>query len=132
MRELKEDDLREPVRAFFRERGYVVFDEPKLFARGIDVVAKQSNIIISVELKLRDWRRAVAQVCLDLRVSDYAFVAMPRKAIEKNDELRRECVRWGVGLLVVDGGEVKQVLQPVISGRIQPILRQRFLAKLKV
>jgi len=130
MKELKEEDLREPIRTFFRGKGYEVFDEVKLFARGIDVVAKQGNIIISVELKLRDWRRAVAQACLDLRVSDYAFVAMPRKAIENNDELRRECVRLGAGLLAVDGGEVKQVLQPVISGRIQPLLRQRFLAKL--
>jgi len=131
MRLLKEEDLREPLQAFFREQGYKVFDEVKLFARGIDVVAKQDNIVISIELKLRDWRRAVAQACLDLRVSDYAFVAMPRKAIEKNGELYRECVRLGVGLLAIDDGEVKQVLQPVISGRIQPLLRQRFLAKIE-
>jgi hypothetical protein len=132
VRKLKEEDLREPVRAFFRGQGYAVFDEAKLFARGIDVVAKQGGVVVSVELKLRNWRRAVAQTYLDLRVSDYAFVAMPRNAIENNDELRRECARLGVGLLTVDGDKVKLVLQPVISGRIQTLLRQRFLAKLKV
>ena len=124
---MKEAELRNPVKKLFVPLGYEVFDEPTLFARGIDLVAKRGDEVVSIELKLADWKRAIAQAYLDLRVSDYCYVAMPLKALTPT--VRAEASRLGIGLLGVEEA-AHIVLPPKPSAMIQPLLRARFLAKL--
>jgi len=126
-----EKNLRKPVRQFFESKNYTVFDEVKLFQRGIDIIAKRRSTIIAVELKMRNWRRAVQQACLDLRVSDYAFIALPETIWSRIDwRIYYEAYNHGLGLLSVDG-EASQIMRPDRSKRIQPSLRRNFLKKLR-
>lgn len=131
MSKLREEDLRKPVRNFFAEKNYSVFDEVKLFQRRIDIIARNRNVLIAVELKLRNWRRAVEQACLDLRVSNYAFVALPETLWNRIDRrIYYEAYSHGLGLLSVDG-EARQVMRPEHSKILQPSLRQNFLKGLR-
>ena len=59
MKKLLERDLREPVREYFNAKNYSVFDEARLFARGIDIVAKRRSKIVAVELKVEKWRQII-------------------------------------------------------------------------
>lgn len=130
MSKLLEEELREPVRVYFKNRNYSVFDEAKLFSRGIDVIAKRRNNIVAVELKVQKWRRAIQQAYMDLRVSNYAFVALPEMTYERIDrEIFHEAHNYGIGLLSVNG-DVKQIMRPAPSNNIQPKLRRRFLRNL--
>lgn len=127
---LLEEDLREPVRYYFKNKNYSVFDEAKLFSRGIDVIAKRRNSIIAVELKVQKWRRAIQQAYMDLRVSNYAFVALPETKWERVDrKIFREAYNCGIGLLSVNG-DVRQIMPPAPRNMIQPKLRRRFLRSL--
>jgi len=130
MNKVIEMDLRKPVRDFFQNRNYSVFDEAKLFSRGIDMIAKRRSRIIAVELKVQKWRRALQQAYLDLRVSNYAFVALPASKWRRIDRrIYYEAYNYGIGLLSVDG-EARQIMRPEHSKRIQPSLRRKFLRNL--
>jgi len=131
MRKSLEENLRKPVRHFFENKNYSVFDEVRLFQRGIDIIAKRRNIIIAVELKMRDWRRAVQQAYLDLRVSDYALIALPETLWSRiSRKIYYEAYNHGLGLLSVDG-EARQIMRPERSKTIQPSLRRNFLKRLR-
>ena len=131
MGKLLEENLREPVHRFFENKNYSVFDEVRLFQRGIDIIAKRRSTIIAVELKMRNWRRAVQQACLDLRVSNYAFIALPETIWSRIDRrIYYEAYNHGIGLLSVDG-EARQIMRPDRSKRIQPSLRRSFLKRLQ-
>jgi hypothetical protein len=130
MNYLKEEDLRKPVHEYFKERKYTVFDETKLFSRGIDIVAKRRSEVIAVELKLHDWKKAMGQACLNLRVSDYSFIALPEPMWNRIDRrIYYMSFNYGIGLLSVDG-VARQIMRPERSKRIQPCLRRRFLKSL--
>ena len=128
---LHEGDLRKPVHSFFKRKNYQLHDEIRLFSRPIDVVAKKKSKIITIELKIRDWRRAIEQASLDLRVSNYSYVALPEAVIGRLDRrMYYEAYINGIGLISVDGN-AKIIMKPERSEKIQPLLRRRFLKRLR-
>jgi hypothetical protein len=130
MRYTREEELRKPVHEYFRTRQYSVFDEVRLFSRGIDIIAKRRNEIVAIELKLSDWKKAIYQACLNQRVSDYSYVALPEPLWNRiNREVYTMSVAQGIGLLSVDG-VARQIMRSERSKRIQPHLRRRFLRNL--
>ncbi len=125
-----EEDLRLPIREFFSGRGFRVYDEPRLMTRNIDVVAQKASEIHSVELKIRDWKRAIAQAYLNLRVADYSYVALPESVFARIDSILLPEVRsCGVGLISVNG-VARELIQAQPSTKLQPHLRQRLLKEL--
>nr|MDO8099323.1 hypothetical protein [Candidatus Njordarchaeota archaeon] len=125
-----EENLRRPIHRFLENKNYAVFDEVRLFSRRIDIIAKRKNNLVSVELKLRDWRKAILQAYLNLRVSDYSLIALPEQVLNRVTEAVRSEVRhYGIGLLSVNG-VVMRVVKPIHSTRIQPNLRRVFLKNL--
>jgi hypothetical protein len=131
MSNLLEETLRQPVRNYFKNKNYLVVNEAKLFSRGIDVIAKKRNKVIAVELKVQKWKRAIQQAYMDLRVSNYAFVALPESKWERIDRrIYYDAYNYGIGLLSVNGN-VRQIMRPAPSKRIQPKLRQHFLTNLR-
>ena len=131
MSKMLEEDLREPVREYFKNKNFSVFDEPKLFSRGIDVIAKKGSSLIAVELKVEKWKRAIQQAYMDLRISNFAYVALPEGKWERIDRrIFLEAYNHGIGLLSVNGN-VNQIMRPVQSNKIQPKLRRQFLNNLQ-
>jgi len=131
MNQLREEDLRPPVRDFFEKQNYTVTDEVKLFGRDIDIVAKRKSRVITVELKLYDWKRAIQQAYLNLRVADYSFIALPESVLGRiSRKVYSEAYDSGIGLLCVDG-YAKQIMKPMPSQRVQPILRRMFFKNLR-
>lgn len=132
MSEMFEENLREPVREYFKNKNYLVFDEPKLFSRGIDIIAKKRSNLIAVELKVGKWKRAIQQAYMDLRISNYAYVALPEAKWERIDrKIFLEAFKHGIGLLSVNG-TAYQIMRPVQSNKIQPRLRRQFLKTLQM
>ena len=126
----KEEELRKPVHEYFENKNYCTFDEVKLFTRNIDIVAKKLSQVITIELKLRDWKKAISQACLNLRVSNYAYIALPEPFWDRVDRrIYSSALELGIGLLSVDG-ITRQIMRPAPSKRIQPMLRKNFLKSL--
>lgn len=83
--------------------------------------------LVAVELKLRDWRRAVAQAGRYRLFAERSFVALPTPSV--NAALQAEARRNRVGVLAVsDDGGVAVVVAAPRSGPLQP-LRRRWAAE---
>lgn len=104
---VREEHLRGPVRAWLSTRGFEVFDELPLLGRRADLVGVAESGTIAVELKLRDWRGALAQAKSYQLAVDRAAVAMPLRGALRAYRHRDRFVRERVGLLAVrSSGEV--------------------------
>jgi hypothetical protein len=83
--------------------------------------------MIAVELKLRDWRRAVTQSFRYRLFADASYIAMPTRYAERAVGHASDA---GVGVLAVDGTEVREILQPDEQCLIAP--GQRRLARERI
>jgi hypothetical protein len=123
----KEASLRQPIHRYFNALNYSLYDEVRLFARNIDVVAKKGSSLATVELKLHDWTRAMQQAYLNLHVADYSYVALPEDAWSRvSPRLHSLASANGIGLMSVDG-EAKLIMRARPSQIIHRNLRKGFL-----
>lgn len=67
-----------------------------LLGRCVDLAYLHESCLVTVEFKLRDWRRALRQARDHRLATDYAYVCMPRREIPT--AMRQEFIRLGVGL----------------------------------
>jgi hypothetical protein len=122
---LRELDLFPPVAAHFLGLGYEVFSEVEIAGRWADLVATGPEEVVAVELKVRDWRRAVRQSMAYQLAADRAFVALPLFRAQEAYRSRYAFEREGIGLLAVDAqGVVRTVLPPLPSPRRMPPLTE--------
>ncbi len=127
---MQESDLRQPVHQFFENKGYIVADEIRLFSRRIDVIARKHHDLIAIELKLQDWKNAIEQARLNLRVSDYSYVALQDPLGRFDPRLFIDVIQNGIGLLSING-VASEAVHPKRSAVIQRNLRRKFLAQLR-
>lgn len=116
-----ECELVHPVTTYFKEQGYKVKEEMKIGFYRADLVCRKKDKLVAVELKLRDYKKAIAQAKnYQLGVS-YVYVAFPlfkvSNVLRKREYLLR---KEGIGLLVVNeqSCEVKEIIEPQQSQRL--------------
>lgn len=79
--------------------------------------------LVAVELKLRDWRRAVAQAGRYRLFAERSYVALP--AMRINDNVVAEAVRNRVGVLAVGTDRsVRPACHPATAPALQPARRR--------
>jgi len=96
-------ELTKPVVDYFSNQGYIVKREIKIGFHKADIVAFKKENVVAVELKLKDWKKAIIQAKNYQLGADYVYIAVPlmrsynvlRKAKHKLEE-------DGIGLLVVN------------------------------
>jgi hypothetical protein len=101
---LRECDLLAPVSRFTRRRGFrFQYAELPFYDYRIDLYgfSRPTGDTVAVELKLRDWRRALDQALIYQLCSDYTYIAVPLATAERVD--RNELRAHGVGMIGVDG-----------------------------
>ena len=120
--------LREPVRAHFEREEWGLRDEVPLNGRYADLVAQRDGELVAVELKMEDWREALAQAMHYQVAAHRAFIAMPLNHAILPLRQRSRLERQGVGLLGVHPlGEVRVLLEARESARRLPFLTQHTL-----
>lgn len=72
--------------------------EAPLLGRSIDLAFLYEGAVLSVEFKLKDWRRGLQQARDHLLGVDYAYLCLPGKNL--SERLKNEAVAAGIGLLV--------------------------------
>ena len=106
---------------------YETFTEVPLYNRVIDAVLLKGDRLITVEFKIRNWRRALGQIKTPLLAADYAYLCMPK--INVPEALKLMLSRMGVGLWLfdVDSKILAETLQPKHSCLQQSILKDKIL-----
>lgn len=74
-----ECQLQEAVAEHFRKQGSIVMPEMQFFTKRIDLFAvdRASLATLAIEVKISDWKRAMAQARAYLLCADYVYIALP-------------------------------------------------------
>jgi len=101
--------------------GHRVFLEVPLFSSSVDMVVLNSeNKLTAIELKLKDWKRALNQVKLHTICMDYLYICiLELKTIDGKKRVENSCLKTGIGLYYLDvNGEapnLKEVVKPKMN-----------------
>ncbi len=79
---------------------YEVFEEVGFLNRSIDMVLLDNSILITVEFKIKDWRKAISQIEAHLIVADYSYLCMPKRDFSENMSFLLK--KKGIGLWLYD------------------------------
>jgi len=113
VKQISEASLYPIIGSFLTGKNYKVAYEVRVGSfhpRIFDVVGVNAEELISVEVKLNNFRRVLRQAITRLYYSDKVFVAFPEKyAIHVNSSYGRDLKRIGVGLLSVNGTVTEKV-----------------------
>lgn len=125
-RDPPETDMLEPVQRLYAKARYHRHSEVKLGPKRIDLLCvrrKGTPHGIAVELKIKDWRRALWQALHNFSVADKSYVAIwhrhERAAIKNVDRFTNA----GVGLIVVGPKRAKIVVES--TGQVNRIARRQ-------
>lgn len=88
--------------------------EVPVLGRSVDLAYVRRGILITVEFKIHDWRRALLQVRAHLLAADYCYICMPNRRVSNDMEIALE--RTGVGLLFYTN-EGKWPFVPVVKAK---------------
>ena len=92
----------------------------------IDLVTIKKQRLISIEVKISDWKKALQQAYANLYVFDYSYVALWHKTIPNVDTVIFK--NLGIGILEVNGS-CEELVKAKRSKRVIP--RCRIYAKNK-
>lgn len=111
---LLELDLYPPMIEFFQNQNYSIELEMPIYRNRIDLIAFNFNHLIAVELKLKDWKRALRQAAYYQLGVDYSYIAMPFYQAIAIYRWKHLLVHEGVGLygVLLDNSEVRELVKP--------------------
>ena len=129
----KEYQLLKPVSRFLKNK-YLnnSYEEVAFHRHNMDLFtySKKSMETISVELKLKKWKKALQQALIYQLCSDYVYVAMPKSAIRK--AILHKFKKFGIGIIAVYPSKYcRTVLEPRKSKVVNKKYKYDFIAKIK-
>ena len=113
-------ELFKPVYDYFKKKGYTVRGEIKIGFCRADLVAFKDEEVVAVELKMRNWKKAITQAKNYQLGSDYVYIAVPlfrSYSILRKAEyiLKKE----GIGLLIIN--EKTSKVSKIIDSKLSNI-----------
>jgi hypothetical protein len=98
-----EIELINPIITFLKNKGYDVKKEVRIGYCRADIVGYKKNVVVAVELKLNNWKKAIVQAKNYQLGSDFVYIAFPLKKIHniiRKAELKLK--NEGIGLLAIN------------------------------
>jgi hypothetical protein len=127
----RESMLLPAVQAYFKRDYSQRATEVPFYDHRIDLYgySSETDFSVAVELKLRNWRRALEQALVYQLCSDFVFIAVPASTARRVDleELRT----YGIGLLAVSGRRCTQELPAVASSVVNPQYKAAYTALIR-
>jgi hypothetical protein len=130
----RELELIKPLSDYFKKQGYIIKHEVKIGFCRADLIAYKKDEVIAIELKLKDWKKAIIQAKNYQLGCDYVYLAFPLMSvyniIKKAEHLLK---KEGIGLLIIteDSCEVRKIIEAkpskkkICSINIKEIIRNQ-------
>lgn len=111
-RHMKEEDMNGVVIDYFKNLGFVKFEEVPASQKRIDLYFIHKNYpkTIAVELKIRKWKQALRQAYQNLFYAQKSYVGLWHKFL--NDTIVSEISSYGIGILKIKPNELELVTKP--------------------
>ena len=81
-----------------------------VYYRVIDFGGIKNDILIGIEYKLKDWKRAIWQAHGHRLTFDYLYILLPKRKISQ--VLRMEARKVGIGVLLFNGKGIEIAIKP--------------------
>ena len=95
-------ELIKPVSDYFKKQGYDVRNEIKIGFCRADLLVFKKDEVVAVELKLKDWKKAIVQAKGYRLAVDYVYLAVPLfrvySILRKAEHILK---KEGIGLLII-------------------------------
>lgn len=111
---MKETDLYLPIKQHLQKLGFEVKGE----INNCDIVAKQGDHVIIIELKLTLNITLLLQAVERFSLADTVYIAIPKQCTiykKKAKQLKKLIKRLGIGLIIVDMQQVQQYVEIVFD-----------------
>ena len=126
---IREIDLQKICGQYFREKGFLTQEEVPFLLKVADLLCfhEETGECVAVEVKVRNWRRALTQALVYQMMADRVYIAMSNKYINSVDYML--LAKNTVGLISIDvNGTVKLVLEAALSQRRLPYFTSQAIA----
>jgi len=101
-----EKDMLNDIRFFFETKGYEVFTEVPFFSKRIDLICVKDSDVIAVEMKIKDWKKALWQAYVNQLCAVKSYVAMWHEYTHRID--RKRFKKYGIGIMKI--GETVDIM----------------------
>jgi len=81
-----------------------------IYYRVIDFGGIKNGVLVGIEYKLKDWKRAIWQAHGHRLTFDYLYILLPKRKISQ--ALRMEAKRVGIGVLLFNGKGIEIAIKP--------------------
>lgn len=109
---MKEEGMKDVVIDYFRNQGFVEFEEVPISHKRIDLYFVHRNYpkTIAVELKIRKWRQALRQAYQNVFYAQKSYVGLWYKFLNK--KVISEISSYGLGVLNIKSDSVQLIAKP--------------------
>lgn len=126
---IKEITLQKICREYFRKKGLLTQEEVPFLLKVADILCfdEYTAECVAVEVKVRDWKKALKQALVYQMMADRAYIALSYKYIKNVDcELLKE---KKIGLISIEiNGTVNIILEASLSSRRVPFFTSQVIA----
>ncbi len=127
-----EKELYPLIKKNFGKR-YNLYYEIRLYSRIIDILLldkKNSEQIIAMEFKLKDWEKALIQAFTYLLIANYVYIVLYYKYI---DSVNKDLLRTnGIGLISASKSGYKIIVKPKKNENLDKTLLMKVKNDLKI
>lgn len=126
---MSRDYVRRSIVPLLSDLGWVLRDGENVIRRPEAVWVGQR--VVTVEAKLRDWRRALSQARRQKNSADAAYIALDIRAAARMTPYARQIAEGGVGVLSVDpdSGSVRVLARPAASSKVATVVGRSLIAE---
>lgn len=130
-RNTPESELVAGVACFLLNQGYNVRSEVPSLGQSADLVATKGRWVTFIEVKVKDWRRALEQCRAHSLVADFVCIALGTKVV--SDSAKEKAAEFGIGLIhVANCGSCEWVLRPSVNSSVWKPQRKQLSKTLRV
>ena len=113
-----------------------IYIEIPVFSRSVDLVEldSRSRKITAIEFKIKDWKRAISQLCEISLCFDYLILCIPKPKTQKCiDSIKAACTEKGIGLILWDrvNDNFEKICEPITLNDIWKAPKKQILNYLK-
>lgn len=126
---MSRDYVRRAVVPLLSDLGWIVRDAERIVRRPEAQWAGRR--VVTVEAKLKDWRRALAQARRQKHSADVAYIALDARSAARLAPHAQQIAEGGIGVLAVhpESGRVEILARPAVSSRHATAVGRALLAE---
>lgn len=107
---VKEKEIVPKVKKFFGKRGYKTYREVRIKRRRMDLVCLEGNELVAIEVKVKNWKRALQQAVVYRLCADKVWVSIWHKNVHNIEKGLFD--KYGIGVLNIKKEGIRVVKKP--------------------